>query len=127
MWKFSWVLLVLLVLVGCGEEITKEEVKPKTVVETEPPYGLNGSTYRNKNLVFKVSNLPVDEWSVYVDGHPIVQEGTKWYIENDPSKNEMQVILKAYFPKGEYIILPEELPPNEVEVTKPVSVTVVSL
>ena len=118
MWKFSWVLLVLLVLVGCGEEITKEEVKPKTVVETEPPYGLNGSTYRNKNLVFKVSNLPVDEWSVYVDGHPIVQEGTKRYIENDPSKNEMQVILKAYFPKGEYIILPEELPPNEVEALK---------
>ena len=49
--KLSWMLLVLLVLVGCGEEITKEEVKPKTVVETEPPYGLNGRTYRNKNLV----------------------------------------------------------------------------
>ena len=75
--KLSWMSLVLLVLVGCGEEITKEEVKPKTVVETEPLYELNGRTYRNKNLVFKVSNLPVDEWSVYVDGHPIVQEGTK--------------------------------------------------
>ena len=36
--KFSWMLLVLLVLVGCGEEITKEEEKPKVkVVETEPP------------------------------------------------------------------------------------------
>ena len=34
--KLSWMSLVLLVLVGCGEEITKEEVKPKTVVETEP-------------------------------------------------------------------------------------------
>ena len=29
--KLSWMSLVLLVLVGCGEEITKEEVKPKTV------------------------------------------------------------------------------------------------
>ena len=36
--KFSWMLLVLLVSVGCGEEITKEEEKPKvTVVEMEPP------------------------------------------------------------------------------------------
>ena len=116
--KLSWMSLVLLVLVGCGEEITKEEVKPKTVVETEPLYGLNGRTYRNKNLVFKVANLPVDEWSVYVEGHPFVQEGTKSYIEKDPSKNEMLVVLKAYFPKGEYIRLPAELPPNEVEALK---------
>jgi len=34
--KFSWMLLVLLVL-GCGEEVTKEEEKPEAVVETEPP------------------------------------------------------------------------------------------
>jgi len=34
--EFSWMLLVLLVFVGCGEEVTKEEEKPK-VVETEPP------------------------------------------------------------------------------------------
>ena len=27
--KFSWMLLVLMVLVECGEEITKEEEKPK--------------------------------------------------------------------------------------------------
>ena len=115
--KFGWMLLVLL-LVGCGEEITKEGEKPKAVVETEPPYGLSGSTYRNKNLVFKVSNLPVDEWSVYVDDHPIVKELTNSYLENDPSKNEMLVVLMAYFPKGEYIILPEELPPNEVDALK---------
>ena len=34
--KFSWMLLALLVLAGCGEEITQEEVKPK-MVEMEPP------------------------------------------------------------------------------------------
>ena len=37
--KLSWMSLVLLVLVGCGEEITKEEEKSKIVVEMEPPYG----------------------------------------------------------------------------------------
>ena len=31
--KFSWMLLVL-VLVGCGDEVTKEEDKPKVVVKT---------------------------------------------------------------------------------------------
>ena len=40
--KFSWMLLALLVLTGCDDEIIKEEKKPKTVsetesIETEPP------------------------------------------------------------------------------------------
>ncbi len=34
--KFSWVLLALWVLAGCGEEITQEEGKLK-MVEMEPP------------------------------------------------------------------------------------------
>ena len=40
--KFSWMLLALLVLTGCDDEIIKEEKKPKTgseteSIETEPP------------------------------------------------------------------------------------------
>ena len=40
--EFSWMLLALLVLTGCDDEIIKEEKKPKTVsetesIETEPP------------------------------------------------------------------------------------------
>ena len=35
--KFSWMLLALLVLAGCGEEITQEEEKPKMVEMELPP------------------------------------------------------------------------------------------
>ncbi|MDP7279075.1 MAG: hypothetical protein QGG39_04240 [Candidatus Poribacteria bacterium] len=33
--KLSWILLTLLILTGCDDEIIKEEKKPKTVSETE--------------------------------------------------------------------------------------------
>ena len=40
--KLSWILLALLILTGCDDEIIKEGKKPKTVsetesIETEPP------------------------------------------------------------------------------------------
>ena len=35
--KFSWMLLALLVLAGCGEEITQVEEKPKMVEMELPP------------------------------------------------------------------------------------------
>ena len=35
--KFSWMLLALLVLAGCREEITQEEEKPKMVEMELPP------------------------------------------------------------------------------------------
>ena len=50
-------------MVGCGGD--DEEDSPAPTVEKEPAitFGLDGDTYRNRRL-FKVSNLPVNDWTV---------------------------------------------------------------
>ncbi len=56
-------LLTTVFLVACGSD---EEVAPSPV-KTEPPavvYGLHGETYQHQRYVFRVSNLPVDDWAV---------------------------------------------------------------
>ena len=51
-------------IVGCGSEDDTED-SPIPTVEKEPAinFGLDGDTYRNRRL-FKVSNLPVDDWTI---------------------------------------------------------------
>lgn len=48
---------------GCGGD--NEPDSPVSTVETEPKinFGLDGDTYRNRRL-FKISNLPVDDWTI---------------------------------------------------------------
>ena len=48
---------------GCGGD--GEEDSPVPTVEQKPAlnFGLDGDTYRNRRL-FKISNLPVDDWTV---------------------------------------------------------------
>ena len=50
-------------IVGCGGDDEEESSAP--TVEQEPAlnFGLDGDTYRNQRL-FKVSNLPVDDWTI---------------------------------------------------------------
>lgn len=49
-------------IVGCGGD---EEESSTPTVEKKPAlkFGLDGDTYRNRRL-FKISNLPVDDWTV---------------------------------------------------------------
>ena len=55
-------LIVGIFIAGCGGDI---EDSPASTVEKEPEptFGLDGDTYRDKRL-FKISNLPVDDWTV---------------------------------------------------------------
>ena len=56
-------LLITAFFVACGGG---EEDAPSPV-KMEPPavvYGLHGETYQNQRYVFRVSNLPVDDWTV---------------------------------------------------------------
>ena len=49
-------------IVGCGGD---DDDSPAPTVEKKPElnFGLDGDTYRNRRL-FKISNLPVDDWTV---------------------------------------------------------------
>ena len=56
-------MIVGIFIVGCGGD--GEEDSPALTVEKEPAiiFGLDGDTYRNRRL-FKVSDLPVDNWTI---------------------------------------------------------------
>lgn len=56
-------LLTTAFFVACSGD---EEVAPSPV-KMEPPavvYGLHGDTYQHQRYVFRVSNLPVDDWTI---------------------------------------------------------------
>ena len=50
-------------IVGCGGDDEEESSTP--TIEKKPAlnFGLDGDTYRNRRL-FKISNLPVDDWTI---------------------------------------------------------------
>ncbi len=50
-------------IVGCGGDDEEDSPAPTVEKEPEPTFGLDGDTYRNRRL-FKVSNLPVNDWTV---------------------------------------------------------------
>ena len=97
--RIYWV-LVSVFLFSCGQQnVTKDILETKEVDDT--PYGLAGNTYRNKNLVFKITNLPVDNWAIYADNHPLISELTLDYAK-DTNTNQFVVLLLASYPKKEY-------------------------
>lgn len=56
-------LLITVFFIACGGD--EEDVLSPT--KMEPPavvYGLHGDTYQDQRYVFRVSNLPVDDWTV---------------------------------------------------------------
>ena len=56
-------LLITVFFIACGGD---EENAPSPA-KMEPPavaYGLHGDTYQDQRYVFRVSNLPVDDWTV---------------------------------------------------------------
>ena len=58
-----------LFLLGCGEEetdVVKESNQNQNQISSEAPLGLSGETYRNQRFLFKVSNLPMEGWSILV-------------------------------------------------------------
>ena len=50
-------------MLGCGGDDEVDSPVPTVEKEPEIIFGLDGDTYRNRRL-FKVSNLPVDDWTV---------------------------------------------------------------
>jgi len=52
--------LLTFVVIGCGDDSSEEPTKP--VVEIKP--GLSGNTYWNTKFGIKITNLPVDSWTV---------------------------------------------------------------
>ena len=58
------VMIVGIFIIGCGGDNEEEDSAAPTVEkEPEPTFGLDGDTYRNRRL-FKVSDLPVDDWTI---------------------------------------------------------------
>lgn len=70
------VITVGIFMLGCGSD--EEEDSPVPTVEEEQKiiFGLDGDTYRNRRL-FKVSNLPVDDWTVKEVNKTIEGEETR--------------------------------------------------
>ena len=67
-------------LISCGDEksensnsIVKEEVD-------DAPLGLSGNVYRNQKYLFKISNLPVNEWSIFCADYPEQKEIINIYL-----------------------------------------------
>ena len=56
-------LIVGIFIMGCGGDDEEDSPAPAVEKEPEPAFGLDGDTYRNRRL-FKVSNLPIDDWTV---------------------------------------------------------------
>ena len=84
------ILLCIFLLISCGDEDTDNSTT-KEVIE-DAPLGLSGNTYRNQDYLFKISNLPVEEWSLFIADYPEQKEainlalyGEKDYIP-DTSK-----------------------------------------
>ncbi len=50
-------------IVGCGGDDNEDSPTPTIEKKPELSFGLDGDTYRNRRL-FKVANLPVDDWTV---------------------------------------------------------------
>lgn len=75
--------MVIIFMVGCGGD---EAASPNNPVIEEkdpaPPLGLHGDTYRNQRYVFKVSNLPVDDWTVKEIGSLSTRESFKRWEES---------------------------------------------
>ena len=56
-------MIVGILTVGCGDDDEADSPVPTVEKEPELTFGLDGDIYRNRRL-FKVSNLPVDDWTV---------------------------------------------------------------
>ena len=56
-------MIIGIFIVGCGGDEDEDSPAPTVEKEAKPTFGLDGDTYRNRRL-FKVSNLPVDDWTV---------------------------------------------------------------
>ncbi len=63
-------------IVGCGGDDEADSPAPTVEKEPEVTFGLDGDTYRNRRL-FKVSNLPVDDWIVREVTKAVEGEGTR--------------------------------------------------
>ena len=58
------ILLMSVFFTACGADEEVDEPAPTKVKQSAVVYGLHGDTYRNREYVFKVSSLPVDDWTV---------------------------------------------------------------
>lgn len=72
--RFVWVVcLVSSMTIGCGggeSESPDGSSAPLGMDKPKSPLGLHDDTYRNQRHVFKVSNLPVDDWTILVRSDP---------------------------------------------------------
>ena len=57
------VLIVGVFIVGCGGDDEADSSTPTVEKKPALSFGLDGDTYRNRRL-FKISDLPVDDWTV---------------------------------------------------------------
>ena len=56
-------MIVVFCMAGCGADSEIDSPTPTVEKKPEIKFGLDGDTYRNRRL-FKISNLPIDDWTV---------------------------------------------------------------
>ena len=104
------VMIMGVFIVGCGGD--DEADSPVLTVEEKPAltFGLDGDTYRNRRL-FKISNLPVDRWTVkevtnkviaeeeHIPGE-VINEGISLLLMQPTSEEDFADTLEEAFEKG---------------------------
>ena len=104
------VMIMGVFIVGCGGD--DEADSPVPTVEEKPAltFGLDGDIYRNRRL-FKISNLPVDRWTVkevtnkviaeeeHIPGE-VINEGISLLLMQPTSEEDFADTLEEAFEKG---------------------------
>ena len=75
------ILLCIFLLISCGDEDTDNSTTKEDAEDA--PLGLSGGTYRNQKYLFKISNLPVDEWSIFLADNPEQKEAINFMLHGD--------------------------------------------
>ena len=73
--------IVGIFIVGCGGDGEEDSPAPVVEKEPEPTFGLDGDTYRDKRL-FKISNLPIDDWTVKKVTNAVTKGGPDENLES---------------------------------------------
>ena len=88
-----------LFLLGCGEEetdVVKESNQNQNQISSEAPLGLSGETYRNQRFLFKVSNLPMEGWSIFTVETEVGREFlTGFYGEKEEGEHDSHRLLST--------------------------------
>jgi len=81
-----------LTMMGCGDDGQKSSI-PTGAKKSEPPLGIDGETYRSPKI-FKISNLPVDSWTILVRHNPADKTKLEVWDNTVADRQENPAVLR---------------------------------